>query len=521
MATLAVFLYPEKVGIARVKTPGNKPSYTSVQWHVTDNVPQLLSEPLMLAALIREMVGDHTRYDVYMNVWPGAYNEVMFSHGKRTRGDLKRLRLSELETVFHSKFHKMSTMDMILAKGKPTLDGKSHRIIFVLSKERIKLLKESFAQRRMHIQRIAPMDAACAEAVRKYWISKDPGISVCMVLDEGCTSILFLSHGLLYAMRTISNGFGSVLSSYKNVVDLDHNTCLDIIKTNGIPVTEGFGIPTIQDNVLALLNRIIGETVKALHNTFGNEALIDRLLLCGNFARTVGLSEYLSTRLNVECTIASADTLKAGAKESIVLNEADLEDLFPLSTTASRGADLMFEIKKNKTDKIQSAFVYSILSLAVAGLMAITPMQLAMARQTRNTAAALMNQQEYVAVQELFEKRDSLDKHKNALIDAIGSLPHGATKTADLIQDIYNTTAEYGTVLQITTDYSSRTVFVSFTTLNYDSFVYWQKEMVESGRYTFLEPPAFTGNGLIYTVEANLTAVDFDEIHENIKEGIG
>ena len=60
-------------------------------------------------------------------------------------------------------------------------------------------------------------------------------------------------------------------------------------------------------------------------------------------------------------------------------------------------------------------------------------------------------------------------------------------------------------------DYNAKTIAMSFSTLNYDSFAYWQKAVVEDGRFSFLEPPTFSGNGLIFTVEANLTATDFEE----------
>lgn len=82
MASLAVFLYPQQVGIARLKSPGAAPGFSTPQWRVTDNVQQLLDEPVLLASLIREMAGDEEPYDVYLNVWPGAYSTVMFSHDK-------------------------------------------------------------------------------------------------------------------------------------------------------------------------------------------------------------------------------------------------------------------------------------------------------------------------------------------------------------------------------------------------------------------------------------------------------
>ena len=124
MATLAVFLYPEKVGIARVKKPGFAPSYSSVQWRLVDNVPQLLDEPVLLTSLIREMVADDEKYDVYLNIWPGAYNAVMFSYDKKDKGDVARLRQAELETVFRGELNKMYTLDFKFNKGKAFTDVK-------------------------------------------------------------------------------------------------------------------------------------------------------------------------------------------------------------------------------------------------------------------------------------------------------------------------------------------------------------------------------------------------------------
>lgn len=527
METLAVFLYPEKVGVARVKAPGPKPSYSSLQWKLMDNVPGLLEEPLLLAALIREMVGDENKYDIYLNVWPGAYSAVMFSHDKKGRGDLNRLRQAELETVFHGEFSKMYTTDMILAKGKPALDGKCHRIIFTMPKERIRLMAESFKQQKLHLQRIAPMDMCCAEGMLKYWAPKDKTINVCMVLDEGCTSICFLCEGTIHAMRTIPNGFNSILAAYETITGLSHDECLDMIRSNGVDVTaEEFDMPAIQDDVLRLLNRITGETVKTLHNVFGDDAVIDKLLLCGNFVHTVGLVEYLNSMLETECVVAGSDTLAADTKSAIVLDENDLETLFPLASSASKGSDLMYEMKKNHSDKVQSTALCAGLTLIVAGLMVVTPLQKSSLQKQRDTAANLLDQPEYAVVSQLIDERDALSRHKNNLTAAIEALPHGATATADILDTVHDVTSKFGTVMEISTDYGSKTIYVGFTTLNYDSFVYWQKEIVEDGRFSFLEPPGFSGNGLIYTVEANLTATDFEATEEaeavnDSAEGIG
>ena len=516
MASLAVFLYPEKVGLARVKAPGFKPSYSSVQWQLADNVAQLLSEPLLLAGLVREMVGDDGKYDIYLNVHPGAYSAVMFSYDKKGKGDIKRLRQSELETVFHGELAKLYTFDLDMAKGKPSADGKCHRMIFAFPKDRLHLMKESFKQQKMTLKRVAPMDVTAAEGILRYWDPKDDEIHVAMIMDEGCTSISFIKSGVLHAVRTIPNGFGSVLATYEHVTGLDHDTCLDMIRTNGVNVTaEGFDMPAIQDDVMRMLNRITGETVKTLHNIFGDEAVIGKILLCGNFVSTVGLVEYINTMLNIECIVAGADTLKSDAKDSIVLEEKDLDDLFIVAATTAKGADLMFEMKKNKSDKVTGAVVCTLLTLVVGGLMAVMPLQMAKLQQEREVLANLLDQPEYATVSELIERRNEANRHQAALAEAIENLPHGATKTADMLEEMMNVTSNYGTVLEIGSDYSTNLISVVFTTLDYDSYVYWQQEIAKSGRFSFLEPPTFSGNGLIYTVEANMTATDFDMTQED------
>lgn len=511
MATLAVFLYPEKVGIARVKAPGAKPSFSSVQWRNVKEAGKLIDEPLMLATLIREMVGDDNKYDVYLNVWPGAYNAVMFSYTKKGKRDINRLRQSELETVFHGDLNTMYSTDLLMNKDKPAADGKCHRIILNVKKDRVRLLMETFRSQKMTVQRIAPMDVTAAESALRFWVPRDKGIHVCMVLDEGCTSVIFFQDGNLQALRTIPNGFGSVLAAYEDIMGMEHDPCLDMIRRNGVNVSsDEFDMPAIQDDVLRMLNRITVDTVKTLHNTFGDEAVIDQVLLCGNFVSTTGLVEYLNTMLDTQCLVANAQTLKPGASGAIVLDEKDLEDMFSLASSTEKGCDLLFEMKKSKSDKIQTAVVCTFMTLVVGGIMAVTPLQMHQIRQERDAASNLMSQPEYQAIQALFDQRDQLTRYKNNLSAAIDALPHGSSQTADIISSLNEITTDYGTVLKITTDYGSKTISVSFTTLNYDSFVYWQQEITEGGRFSFLTPPTFSGNGLIYTVEANLTATDFD-----------
>jgi hypothetical protein len=332
LATLAVFICPERIGISRVKTAGAKPCYATPIWNPVEDVQKLLTEPALLASLIREMAGEEEKFQVYMNIWPGAFKAVMFSHDKRNKKDVKRLRRSELEVVFHGDLTDQYSYDLLMDKGRPSFGNKSRRIIYTFPRGQLKLMVAAFKERKMKIQRIVPMDAAVCEAALRYWAPKKRTINACIVLDEGCTSIALLRRGAIQAMRTIPNGCSSVLSSYMQITGEGIDACLDMIRQNGVNASEDNEMPTIQDNMMRTINKLAGEVVKMLHTTFGENAVLDKVLLCGNFVDTVDLIPYMSTMLGTECIAADAATLKPGASAAIALNLEDLTRLFPFAT---------------------------------------------------------------------------------------------------------------------------------------------------------------------------------------------
>lgn len=512
MASLAIFLCPERVGIARVNAPGNKPSYNSPIWQDVEDMQQLLSEPAMLAAMVREKVGDEDKYDLYISLYPGIYSEIVFSHDKRKKKELERLRQSELETVFHGEYASLYTYDLLLDKGKPSFNGKSRRIIFTVSKQWVNLLKEAFAAQKMKLVRLAPVDAVAAESALRYWAPSDKGISLAMTLDEVCTSIAFMRGGNIMAMRTLPGGFGAVLNVYREVTGMTAEECRAMILTNGVHVApDEPTYTTIQDEVLRNVNRLATEVVKMLHNTFGDEARLDNVLLCGNFARTSGLKEYFDTVLEADCTIVGVDTVSAATQQAICLNSGDLELMFPLAATASEGTDLFYEVKKAQKEKKQNITLCSVLVVVSIALMAVTPVRMLLLEKQQTALQKQMAQPEYAAVQELYDQKSALERQKNQLLADIEKLPYGETDVAGLLGDLLTMTAEYGTVRSISCDYGSQVISMEFSTLNYDSFVYWQKEISEGNRFSFLAPPSFAGNGLLYTVDASLTAIDFTQ----------
>ena len=515
MANIAVFLYPHRIGVARVNKPGKKPSFSSVQWQHVEDAAQLLAEPMLLVAAIKEMVGEEKGCDIYLNVWPGACKEIMFSYDKKRSKDLKRLRRSELETVFHGEIKDLYTYDLLLDKGKASAAGRSRRIIYTMPKATVNLMLEAFSAQKMKLKRIAPMDATAAESALQYWAPNKSGISVCLTLDEACTSIAFLHGGVLCALRTIPDGFAGVLDTYMEVTGNDLDTCIHMLRDNGVVVPcDKFDMVTIQDDVMRTLNRVSVEVVKTLHNTFGDEAVLDQVLLCGNFARTVGLADYLNTMLHTTCVIAGTDSLEDAAVRAIVLEDNDLEPLFHMAATTDTGADMLWEKRQTRSERISNVTVCGIITVVMAGIMAITPISMRDLNAQLEKAQNIMQQPEYVAVQELLDQKTDLAKQKESLVNAIEALPHGATNTAGIVKDLFASTKAYGNVGSIRVNYDSETIELSLTVQDYNSFILWQNMITSEGRFSFKTPPTFSGSGMLYSVNAVMTATDFTTVEE-------
>ena len=148
------------------------------------------------------------------------------------------------------------------------------------------------------------------------------------------------------------------------------------------------------------------------------------------------------------------------------------------------------------------------MAVLTVGVLSITPMQHKALQQQHDVAANLINQPEFASVRELIEERNLYAQKKAKLEEDIANLPHGTTDAAGILTEVYDITANYGTVLKISLDYSAESIELSFTTLSYDSFIYWQKAITESGKYSFVEPPSFAGNGLVYSSSAKIAFVE-------------
>ena len=254
---------------------------------------------------------------------------------------------------------------------------------------------------------------------------------------------------------------------------------------------------------------LAGEVVKMLHTTFGETAVLDKVLLCGNFVDTVDLVPYMSTMLGTECIAADAATLKPGASAAIALNVDDLSRLFPFAATTCTGVDLMKDLKTEIGDRNKTIVLCSAVTVILGGLMVLTPLEKKQLEAQRDAAAAIIEQPAYVAVKDIINQRKGVLQNKQDLIEAIENLPHSESNAAGLISDILTITSGYGSVASITVDYNAETISMKVNIDNYESFVYCQQEITKDGRFNFVQPPSFSGNGFTYAVGATLSATDF------------
>lgn len=521
MASIAIFLYPDRIGMSRIKSAGAKPGFAPMQWLTVADMSELLREPALMASQIRTLIGGEGNCDIYLHLWSGAYNTIMFSHGKSRRADVDRLLQSELETVFHGEHEQLYTYDYILDNGKASFSGKSRHIVYVTQKERINLMVQAFRAMKMNLCRVTPFEASLAESALLYWAPKKDLIHACLMLDDAGTSMVFLKNGAVQSIRTIPNTFNDVMRDYLEVTGMSADRCRQLILEKGMGTgDETFAFPSLQDSVVSVCNKLVSEIAKTLHSVFGDDAQLNQILLCGAFASVDGLAEYLSRMTEVPCLIAGVETLTSGAGQGVVLESDSLAQFFPFAAAyTAKCADLLSQWKKGRSSRRSGILLSALLIVAAVGLMVITPLQMHQLKKKQAAAAALLEQPEYLAVKEQYDLNTQKKQEVAALEEAIAALPHGGSDSAGMIREIYDITAGYGTVASLGIDYNAETISLKFTTLNYDSFVLWQSKLIESGRYSFLKPPTYQGSGLLYTVEANITAVDFEAAAETAGEG--
>ena len=512
MAKIAVLLYPDRVGISEIKKAGSKPSFAPPKWIYIEDAAALLEEPINFATMIRNEVGEKGSFDVYLSVWPGAYRTLLFSHTKRRQSDIDRLLRSELETVFRGGHDQLYTYHLMFNKGKYSFGGKARRMVFAIQKNHISLLLKSFAARKLHLRRIAPFCVNATEAALAHWEPAKKDLCAVIHLDDAGTTISVLNKGNIMAVRTASDGFEHVLRDYVQISHLSLNLCRQIIMNNGLHGDDDFfnNYPDLEDRVAVACDHIMTELTRTLHTISEDQPMPGQILLCGPYAKAAGLSEYLSTRMNVECTVLTAETLSPKSVERIVLDPEQLEGFFPFAMcTSSKGVDLLQNFKKDRSDLITSIIASVILVLAAAGAMSLTPIQMKTLKGNQAAAEAVLQKPEYQEVQAILDEQSAQNARRNALKDAIEALPHSATDAAGMMTQLYELTSRYGTIQELALDYEAEAITLSFTTVSYDLVVDWQKQLTADARYSFVTPPTFEGSGTNYTVTAEITSTDF------------
>jgi len=516
LKTLSVIVYPDRLCIASTKSAGKKPRYAQPQWIPVESGKQLIQEPMKLAALIRENVGEKEKYDVCLTLWPEAYSTVMFSNSKIGKRDLKRQRLSELETVFHGDAESVYATDFLLDGGKYSFEGKARRNIYAMQRRDADLMREAFKAQKLKIHSIAPMDNVFVQSVMNFCKLDKNEITAVLMLDDACTELALIHKGRIQMVRPIPLGGSAVLAAYR--ADMPEKTNEElrqlIVEQSMSDDDKLFAkYPVLRDKMLALANRIVNEILKNVRMIYGEDKDVAKLLICGNFANTAGLAEHFTNHMNLPA-VAIKSMLAPGAAANICLREEDLDLYFPFAASAAPQNDLLSQWRQMVKDR-RRGIVASILLVLVAGVLACgEPYLMHQLKTGRDAAAVVIEQPEYVAVRDLMDERTAINKQQAALEEAIANLPHGATNTAGIIKDLYDLSAKFGQVSSMSVDYSGKVASLTMMTDSYDTFVKWQQTVTADGRFSFVTPPSFNGDSGRFDIEAIISATDFEEPEE-------
>lgn len=516
MKTLSVIVYPDRLCIASTKSAGKKPRYAQPQWIPVESGKQLVQEPMKLAALIRETVGEKEKYDVCLTLWPEAYSTVMFSNSKLGKRDLKRQRLSELETVFRGDAESVYATDFMLDGGKYSFEGKARRNIYAMQRRDADLMREAFKAQKLKIHSIAPMDNVFVQSVMNFCKLDKNEITAVLMLDDACTQLALIHKGRIQMIRPIPLGGSAVLAAYRaDMPEKSNDELRQLIVEQSMSDDDKLfaKYPVLRDKMLALANRIANEILKNVRMIYGEDKDVGKLLICGNFANTVGLAAHFTDSMKMP-VVALKRVLAPNAAANICLREEDLELYFPFASAAAPQNDLLAQWREIVKNRRQNIVASILLVLVAAGLAGVQPYLMKELKAQREAAAVVIEQPEYVAVRELMDERSEVKKQQTALEESIANLPHGATNTAGIIKDLYDLSTQFGQVSSMAVDYSGKVVQMAFATDSYDTFVKWQHKLTEDGRFSFVNPPSFSGDTGRYSISAVISATDFEEPKE-------
>lgn len=375
------------------------------------------------------------------------------------------------------------------------------------------LMREAFKAQKLKIHSIAPMDNVFVQSVMNFCKLDKNEITAVLMLDDACTQLALIHKGRIQMIRPIPLGGSAVLAAYRaDMPEKSNDELRQLIVEQSMSDDDKLfaKYPVLRDKMLALANRIANEILKNVRMIYGEDKDVGKLLICGNFANTVGLAAHFTDSMKMP-VVALKRVLAPNAAANICLREEDLELYFPFAAAAAPQNDLLAQWREIVKNRRQNIVASILLVLVAAGVAGVQPYLMRELKAERDAAAVVIEQPEYVAVRELMDERSAINKQQTALEESIANLPHGATNTAGIIKDLYDLSAQFGQVSSMSVDYSGKVVQMDFATDSYDTFVKWQHKLTEDGRFSFVNPPSFSGDTGRYSISAVISATDFEE----------
>ncbi len=510
MTHIAVMLYPDRIGIARVGAIGKKPSYAPPMWLGDIDVLKLVEEPARLAALIRQEIGDDEVVSVYLRIWPALCNNVLFSHAKHKAKEIDRLRFSELETVFHGRHDEQYVTDYPIDNGRYSFAGKSRHVLFTAQRRTVDSLRQAFEAKKLKLSAIVPMSIAFVESAMRYCEMAE-GTTALVLFDDACTSIALVRKKSVCLLRTLAPGAQSLLENFCDITGLTAAQCRRIICAPESSELDKLldKAPMLKDAIYGTCNRLCTELEKAVKSIDADNPQIDKIIIGGSLVGNEKLAAYIGASLATECVNVERAMSEKSASE-LCIREEDVTAVFTLGAATFTSCDLLSEWRKKQTDKKQQIIMSAALVVIAGVLMAITPYQLSRLKQEKEAAEAILNQPEYLSVLNLLDDRTEANRDKAALVKAIEDLPYNTSKVVSMVEEVTYVTEKYGRLSEMSVSRNNKKISFTFTTESFDTYLEWQAELEKSGRFSFISVPTFASAGSSYVVHAEVTSPDFE-----------
>ncbi len=510
MTHIAVMLYPDRIGIARVGAVGKKPSYAPPMWLGDIDVLKLVSEPSRLAELIRNEIGGDETVSVYLRIWPALCNNVLFSHAKHKAKEIDRLRFSELETVFHGHHDEQYVTDYPIDNGKYSFAGKSRHILFTVPRRTVDAMRQAFEVKKLKLSAVVPMSISFVESAVRFCEMAE-GTTALVLFDDACTSIALVQNKSVRLLRTVAPGAQSLLETFCDITGLTAAQCRRIICASESSELDRIldKAPMLKDAIYGTCNRLCSELEKAAKSLDADNPKIDRVIIGGSLVGNEKLAAYIGASLATECITVEKAVSQKNASE-LCIREEDITAVFTLGAVTFSSCDLLSEWRKKQNDKKQQIVMSAALVAVAAVLMAITPFQLNQLKKEKQAAEDILNRAEYLSILELIDDRSDANRDKTALAKAIENLPYNTSKVISMIEEVTEITGRFGRLSEMSVSRTNNKISFTFTTESFDTYLEWQTELEKSGRFSFVSVPTFTSAGSSYVVRAEVTSPDFE-----------